>query len=345
VRPSEKHSLTWPQWHFISYKLKPVIGWSPCVPLSSPPNGNRIGNANASRPGPPFFPTRLSDHKGGRSCRPGFVSRDAASQPGLPLEALLRFWREEMEPYDEVDRLFRLLKHPQAECLVKEDFYPILRDLLDTHPGMEFLRTHPDFQQKYALTVITRIFYKLNRSGSGRITRREFRRSALVQAMRFVDGNDDINKEMWFFSYEHFYVLYCRFWELDTDRDSWLSREDLLKYGEHSLSSAIVDRVFEVGARPFGDGRGGKRARDKMGYADFVYFMLSEEDKGNEARCARWPGQPLHRPLWSRGALTQFSAHGLTMTLGVRGQFAVLVSVRGCGWRRSHQLPGDEALL
>jgi hypothetical protein len=49
-----------------------------------------------------------------------------------------------------------------------------------------------------------------------------------------------------FFSYEHFYVLFCRFYELDIDRDNRLSRENLLKYGDHALSSAIVDRIFEV---------------------------------------------------------------------------------------------------
>jgi hypothetical protein len=49
-----------------------------------------------------------------------------------------------------------------------------------------------------------------------------------------------------FFSYEHFYVLFCRFYELDSDRDNRLSRENLLKYGDHALSSAIVDRIFEV---------------------------------------------------------------------------------------------------
>lgn len=45
-----------------------------------------------------------------------------------------------------------------------------------------------------------------------------------------------------YFSYEHFYVVFCRFYELDADRDGRLSREDLIKYGEHGLSHLIVDR-------------------------------------------------------------------------------------------------------
>ena len=34
-----------------------------------------------------------------------------------------------------------------------------------------------------------------------------------------VDEEEDINKVLRFFSYEHFYVVYCKFWELDTDHD------------------------------------------------------------------------------------------------------------------------------
>lgn len=38
---------------------------------------------------------------------------------------------------------------------------------------------------------------------------------------------DDINVVNDYFSYEHFYVLYCKFWELDSDHDFLLTREDL----------------------------------------------------------------------------------------------------------------------
>ena len=215
---------------------------------------------------------------------PTEINEDDQQQKFISLEMLLKFWAQEMAPYDATDRLFRSIRQPSCSYIFKEDLMPFLDQLLETHPGLEFLRTHPDFQHKYALTVAARIFYSVNRSGSGKLTNKEVRRSKLSEAMHFVDENDDINKETSFFSYEHFYVLYCRFWELYTDRDGLLSKEDLLKYGEHALSNAIVDRVFEVGARPFADGRGGKKSREKMLYEDFIFFMLSEEDKGNEAR-------------------------------------------------------------
>lgn len=87
-----------------------------------------------------------------------------------------------------------------------------------------------------------------------------------------VDEEEDINKVTRYFSYEHFYVLYCRFWELDHDRDYRITREDLLKYGDHSLSHMIVDRIFDAAPRPFEQD---KINREFLSYEDFIFFMLS----------------------------------------------------------------------
>lgn len=66
-----------------------------------------------------------------------------------------------------------------------------------------------------------------------------------------------------YFSYEHFYVLYCKFWELDTDRDFLLSREDLSKMD--NLTHTVLDRIFTQAGRRFTSGH-----PNKMGYEDFV---------------------------------------------------------------------------
>jgi hypothetical protein len=43
-------------------------------------------------------------------------------------------------------------------------------------------------------------------------------------------------------------VIYCKFWELDTDHDFFIDKENLIKYGNHALTYRIVDRIFsEVG--------------------------------------------------------------------------------------------------
>ena len=35
-----------------------------------------------------------------------------------------------------------------------------------------------------------------------------------------------------------------QFWELDADHDFLICKEDLLRYGNHSLTYRIVDRIF-----------------------------------------------------------------------------------------------------
>lgn len=183
---------------------------------------------------------------------------------------------------------------------------------------------------------VTRIFYSVNRCHDGRITSRQIRRSDLVAAFQLVDEEEDINKVTRYFSYEHFYVLYCRFWELDHDRDYRITREDLLKYGDHCLSHMIVDRIFDAAPRPFvesgpwtgaeegavegaaeaaaaekdpaspplspasaevsdapdndggEDKKKGTTNREFLSYEDFIFFMLSEEDKANEISIRYW---------------------------------------------------------
>ena len=56
------------------------------------------------------------------------------------------------------------------------------------------------------------------------------RRSTLLEALHFLDQEEDINKELQFFSYQHFYVIYTTFWKLDLDHDMQLSRVDLARY-------------------------------------------------------------------------------------------------------------------
>eukprot|EP00529_Nitzschia_sp_RCC80_P014463 CAMPEP_0113503534 /NCGR_PEP_ID=MMETSP0014_2-20120614/34210_1 /TAXON_ID=2857 /ORGANISM="Nitzschia sp." /LENGTH=751 /DNA_ID=CAMNT_0000398537 /DNA_START=13 /DNA_END=2265 /DNA_ORIENTATION=+ /assembly_acc=CAM_ASM_000159 len=203
----------------------------------------------------------------------------------LNMEIIEWYWKLEMEPYDPPERFFRLIKQPTNACILRDDFLPFIKALLNDHPGLEFLSNHAEFQEKYAVTVITRIFYSVNKCHSGRITSRQVRRSDLVEAFNMVDDEEDINKVTRYFSYEHFYVLYCRFWELDHDRDYRITREDLLKYGDHSLSHMIVDRIFDAAPRPFEEE---KVDRDFLSYEDFIYFMLSEEDKSNDVSVRYW---------------------------------------------------------
>ena len=206
----------------------------------------------------------------------------------ITLKQFLIYWKREYENYDHVERIFRLMKKPNVSYITKDDLRPILEELLHHHPGLEFLEQHVEFQRKYALTVITRMFYTVNTSRTGKITLRELKQSNLVKELMHVDEQSDINKVVNYFSYEHFYVLYCTFFELDRDQDAKLGIDDLLKYAEHSLSDPIVERIFQVGSRPFTDGREGGFRDDGLSFSDFIYFVISEEDKTTIQSLTYW---------------------------------------------------------
>ena len=48
--------------------------------------------------------------------------------------------------------------------------------------------------------------------------------SSFLAAIRQLEETDDINSVTEYFSYEHFYVIYCKFWELDRDHDLKISK-------------------------------------------------------------------------------------------------------------------------
>ena len=152
--------------------------------------------------------------------------------------------------------------------------------MLDTHPGLLFLRDSPEFQERYADTVVCRIFFHVDRRRTNKISLRDLRRCQsplIVKAWNDLDATEDINTVRQFFSYEHFYVLYCKFWDLDADHDFLIDKDDLVKYDGHSWSPKAIDRVFAQAAMRFTSG-----VPNKMSYDDFVWFILADEDKTSE---------------------------------------------------------------
>ena len=198
----------------------------------------------------------------------------------------LHFWKTTLSKYnDETEMIYNILKNrkQKGDFVSQNDFRLVIRALLDTHPGLEFLKHTAEFQDRYLETVIYRIFYTVNKEWNGRMTLRELKKSELVSAFKQCEVEEDINKVLRFFSYEHFYVIYCKFWELDTDHDFLIDRDDLLRYGNHALTYKIVDRVLSESVKPFTSGVPGK-----MGYEDFVWFVLSEEYKSHDLSIKYW---------------------------------------------------------
>uniref|UniRef100_A0AAQ5X1N8 EF-hand domain-containing protein n=1 Tax=Amphiprion ocellaris TaxID=80972 RepID=A0AAQ5X1N8_AMPOC len=207
--------------------------------------------------------------------RTGFVS----------VHSFIATWRKLLHScHDDASRFISLLAKPGCNYLEQEDFIPLLQDIVDTHPGLTFLKDAPEFHSRYITTVIQRIFYVVNRSWTGRITMMELRRSNFLQTLALLEEEDDINQITDYFSYEHFYVIYCKFWELDTDHDLYIDPKDLARYNDHASSNRIIERLFSGAVT-----RGNAVQREgRMSYAEFVWFLISEEDKKNPTSIEYW---------------------------------------------------------
>ncbi|NXJ76232.1 P2R3B phosphatase, partial [Trogon melanurus] len=186
--------------------------------------------------------------------------------------------------YDDAAKFVHLLMNPGCNYLVQEDFIPFLQDVVNSHPGLSFLKEASEFHSRYITTVIQRIFYTVNRSWSGKITCNELRKSNFLQNVALLEEEADINQLTEYFSYEHFYVIYCKFWELDTDHDLYIDRKDLARHNDHAISNRMIERIFSGAVT-----RGRKAQKDgKISYADFVWFLISEEDKKTPTSIEYW---------------------------------------------------------
>jgi len=167
--------------------------------------------------------------------------------------------------------------------VVPEEMVTLIQDVVDSHPGLGFLKEATEFHSRYVHTVIARIFYVVNRSWSGRLSVAELRRSNFLSTLRLLDEEEDINAITDFFSYEHFYVIYCKFWELDKDHDLFIDREDLSRHNDHAISTRMIDRIFSGAVT-----HGSAQKDGKMSYTEFVWFLLAEEDKRHPTSIEYW---------------------------------------------------------
>ncbi|KAI8129199.1 hypothetical protein FF38_13090 [Lucilia cuprina] len=205
-------------------------------------------------------------------------------------QRFVEFWKQ-MNVYchDDASRFVYILSRGQRmrSYILPEDLAPLVQDVVDTHPGLAFLKEATEFHSRYVHTVIARIFYSVNRSWSGKISISELKKSDLLEIITLLEEEDDINQIMAFFSYEHFYVIYCKFWELDKDHDLLINQDDLARHSDHALSTRIVERIFS-GCVTRSDNKKHPDDEPKMSYTDFVWFLLSEEDKRTPTAIEYW---------------------------------------------------------
>jgi predicted secreted acid phosphatase len=62
-----------------------------------------------------------------------------------------------------------------------DDWDYLVQDIIDTHPGLKFLREAREFHSRYVKTVVARVFYNCNRSWSMKLTVNELRHSNFLE--------------------------------------------------------------------------------------------------------------------------------------------------------------------
>ncbi|CAJ0568692.1 unnamed protein product, partial [Mesorhabditis spiculigera] len=186
---------------------------------------------------------------------------------------------------DEAARFIYALSGGKKDYLEREDFQSLCYDVIYTHPGLAFYHSATEFHPSYVDVVTTRIFWSANRSWTGRITAQELRKNDLLAQLRFLEKEDDINKETKYFSYEHFYVIYCKFWELDDDHDMLISKRDMLAHDEGALTPLVVNRMF---SKAVVRGSRNEHLVEFIGLPEFAAFLMADEDKKNPTSVEYW---------------------------------------------------------
>ncbi|ORY33607.1 hypothetical protein BCR33DRAFT_520170 [Rhizoclosmatium globosum] len=171
-----------------------------------------------------------------------------------------------------------------SNYLTPLDFQPVVDEVVQRHPGLEFLSSLAVFQARYAETVITRIFYSKLNNCNERMTLPEFRKHPFLHLLINLQLDDDINATRDVFSYKHFYVIYCKFWELDTDHNMIIEAPDMSRYDRGAITEVMMKRVVSGCGKPLSLGN----KSGQVSYRDFVWFMLCVEDKRKTGSIEYW---------------------------------------------------------
>ena len=95
----------------------------------------------------------------------------------------MNFFKNEFEGKTAAYRTFKVIAGSK-NYIAPDDFKPLFRYLLDTHPGLEFLQATPEFQDRYADTVVMRIFFSVDSNDDDKISWRDFKLSNLMDTFQ-----------------------------------------------------------------------------------------------------------------------------------------------------------------
>jgi serine/threonine-protein phosphatase 2A regulatory subunit B'' len=199
--------------------------------------------------------------------------------------SLAKFWARDVAGRDPNERFFRLLIGADARTFVfPSDLVLFVTAIVETHPSLQFLKDEHLFQEKFIDFIVTRAFYVMDTDLRGTASIQQIKRVDLASIFYNAEQIQDVNDDMHhIFNYQHFYVTFCKFWDLDADSDGFISKDDMLKFNESAVSPVIIERFFRSNFFP--------RASAKKPMIDlraFSYFLISTEDKTSPTAINFW---------------------------------------------------------
>ena len=80
--------------------------------------------------------------------------QDKTPPTTISVEQLAQIWRRMMERnHNESSQLVYLLTRGSRKFVVPEDFVPLVQDVVESHPGLGFLKEATEFHSRYVHTV------------------------------------------------------------------------------------------------------------------------------------------------------------------------------------------------
>jgi serine/threonine-protein phosphatase 2A regulatory subunit B'' len=211
-----------------------------------------------------------------------FASVFLATQAFTP-SSFVECWKANFLGRTPNERLIGMLAEPLHDRFTPHRLTPYVNAIAQKHPSLQFLHSEPVFFGKYVEFVGIRLFFNLDPELRGTVGIHEMRRVDLAGTFFSIYHMEDVNEPTSLFNYQHFYVTFCKFWDLDLDGDGLLSKEDLLKFNDSALSPIICERFlhFPFAPRCFSPNR-------LVDFASFSYLLMCTQDKSNLTSINFW---------------------------------------------------------
>jgi serine/threonine-protein phosphatase 2A regulatory subunit B'' len=81
------------------------------------------------------------------------VKRFSSNGNKISMAIFVEVWKEKLIWRKPVERAFFLLDSKEKNYLIGSDFMSMMTAVMEIHPGLNFLKETPEFQEKYGTTL------------------------------------------------------------------------------------------------------------------------------------------------------------------------------------------------